>query len=260
MTHDPHQPNSPTDTSATAAATKSSSGARRRARSLARPAVDLSHLIGSPLIDQGPRPTCVPFALAGTHEAERHAATTGAFQAAIEPVWWHLHTNSLTSPDGVLLTDATASLATTGQCHRDQWPYDDSLGFGTQPPPHTVGSPPWQRARARLFRLAHDGVEERIEELLADGHPIVLVVEITDSFRMPANDGFVEVPDVRTAPGGYHAVIIVGAWTEPHPDRGRVLLIRNSWGVWWGAGGYCLLPVDYLINFAVQAAYLEVIE
>lgn len=229
--------------------------AQRRHASLARPPVDLSDRIVSPLIDQGPRPTCVPFALACTHEAERHDRDED-FRAAIEPVWWYLHERGRTSPQGVLLREAAAAVAIVGHCHDQDWPYDDALGADTQPPPSAVGDPPWRQARMRWLRLAHDGIEDNLEERLAAGHPVVVVIEVTDSFLAPAPDGYVAVPDIRVPTGGYHAVVVVGAWTDP--VYGRVLLIRNSWGPWWGAGGYCLLPVDYLINFGGQAAYLEV--
>jgi hypothetical protein len=230
----------------------------RRAAALARPPMDLTGQIDSPLIAQGPRPTCVPFALAWTHEAERNFHHPSGFQAAIEPIWWHLHSRYLVSPDGVLLRDAADAIAAVGHCHSSAWPYDDTLGTDTQPPPTAAGIPPWHRARLISLVLAHDGVEDQLEDLLAASHPVVIVLEVTDNFLDPADDGFVAVPDVRAPVGGYHAVTCVGAWTDP--IRGRVLLIRNSWGTWWGSDGHCLLPVDYLIDFAVQAAYLEVID
>ena len=57
-------------------------------------------------------------------------------------------------------------------------------------------------------------------------------------------------------PVGVLAVLVVGATTDP--DHGRLLLIRNSWSKYWGAGGYGWLPTDYLIAHAVQAAIVVI--
>ncbi len=230
--------------------------ARRREAACARLTVDLSGHASSPVISQGPRPTCVSFALACAHEVEL-SFNGKQFRAAIEPVWWSLDANGQTSPGGVLLRDAGAALAHVGQCHQRHWPYNDALGYRSQPPPVAAGPPPWRLARLRSLTLAHDGVEDAIEDLLAAGHPIVVVLEVTDSFLAPDPDGYVAVPDIRAPSGGYHAVTVLGAWADP--AHGRALLVRNSWGEWWGAAGYCLLPVEYLVAYGVQAAYVEVI-
>jgi C1A family cysteine protease len=81
-------------------------------------------------------------------------------------------------------------------------------------------------------------------------------IEVGQDFLYPAPDGFIAVPDLQAQAAGYHAVLLVGAWTDP--VYGRVFLVRNSWGVHWGAGGYGLLPVDYLVNFGTQAAKVEI--
>lgn len=227
--------------------------AQRRAAALQRPSVDLTDRVASPVISQGPRPTCLPCALAAAHEVEH---PTQGFQAAIEPVWWDLHTAGRAGPDGALLVDATDSLARVGQCPAAHWPYNEALGFMTEDPPPAAGGPPWSLAAATLFEPAHDGVEDDVEDILAQGHPLIAIIEVTDSFMYPQQpDGFVPVPPIRTASGGYHAVLVAGAWTDP--SHGRIFLVRNSWGEFWGAGGYCLLPVDYFKNYCVQLARLE---
>ncbi|WP_276806283.1 C1 family peptidase [Mycobacterium nebraskense] len=210
--------------------------------------------MSTPVFSQGPRPTCLACAIAAAHEAER---VMQVFEAAVEPLWWDLHRHGQAGPDGALLTDAAASLGRVGHCASTHWPYNTSLGYRTEDPPDVAGTPPWRIASAILFAPAHDGIEDAVEEALANGHPVVAVIEVTDAFRHPQQpDGFVPVPPIRAASGGYHAVLVVGAWTDP--VYGRVFLIRNSWGDWWGAGGYCLLPVAYFQDFCVELARLEI--
>ncbi|WP_166678123.1 C1 family peptidase [Kribbella kalugense] len=204
----------------------------------------------APLIDQGARPLCVPISLSLAHEA---AVITAADQArAPEAIWWHCTKEGLVSADGMLLEDAGDTLEVSGQPALVAWPWNPNLGVGTEDPPGAAGSPPWQTATLEPLDLAHDGIESDIEDALAEGRPVVLVVEVTDEFDEAGEDGSIEVPDIRSASGDYHAVLVVGAATDA--ERGRRLLIRNSWGDYWGAGGYAWLPLDYLIAFAAEAA------
>lgn len=225
--------------------------AKRRQTAAARPAVDLTSLIASDVMDQGPRPTCVACAVAAGHEAER-----SGFQAAIEPVWWRLREWGLADEHGTTLRAASQALPHTGHCGAQLWPYNDALGFKTEPPPAAAGTPPWICADLTSVAVANDGIEDAIEDEIAAGHPVVLVLEVSDGFLFPELDGFIPTPPITAPTAGYHAVLAVGAWTDP--THGRVLLIRNSWGEYWGAGGYGLLPVEYLINFGAQAAKVAI--
>jgi C1A family cysteine protease len=104
--------------------------------------------------------------------------------------------------------------------------------------------------------LAHDGIEDLIELALAAEFPVVLLIELTDEFEYPDADGEIGVPLITSPLGDYHAIVVVGAATSA--DGGaRRLLVRNTWGTGWGAGGYGWMPVDYLIAFAVEAAVLD---
>jgi C1A family cysteine protease len=80
-----------------------------------------------------------------------------------------------------------------------------------------------------------------------------VIVELTGEFEKPSADGEIAVPDLLAPVSDYHAVLAVGAATNTAGTIRR-LLIRNTWGPGWGAGGYGWLPLDYLIAFAVQAA------
>ena len=214
-----------------------------------RPAVDLRQLVTSPLMSQGARPVCVPFALSHAHEAAASQANDSAM--APEAIWWYASTRGHVSANGMLLEHAGDALAISGQPSLTAWPWNPALGAGTEQPPTDLERPPWQTATLAPLQLAHDGAEDELEDSLAAGRPVVLVVEVTDEFDNATAEGLIDVPDIRSPAGDYHAILVVGAIN--HPGRGRLLLIRNSWTEYWGAGGYGWLPIDYLIAHAVQA-------
>jgi len=217
-----------------------------------RPDVDLRPLLPATVPAQGHRPLCLPFALTGAHDALRHGASA---PFAPEPIWWHCAQLGQTTRYGVLLDQAGDALVKTGQPGAAVWPYNPSLGYGTEPPPASAGTPPWQRAGWQDVHLAHDGVEDSVEDMLAASRPVVLILEITDEFENAGADGTIAAPPITAPAGDYHAVLAVGAATEP--VHGRRLLIRNSWGQGWGAGGYGWLPLPYLVAFAGQAAVVS---
>lgn len=231
--------------------------AQRLAASLARSPVDLRYLFSSPVRQQGLRPLCVPFSIAGAHEATRcRMLAPGAELLAVEPLWQHCIHNGQASQSGTTLTAAGAAVRARGQSAESCWPYNDTLGAGTEPEPAAAAKAAWYTAGTIGTPLAHDGIEFLIEEALAAGLPLVLVIELTPQFEWPTPHGEIAVPPLTVPVGDYHAVLAVGAATN---DEGtsRRLLIRNSWGPGWGADGYGWLPLDYLIAFAVQAAAID---
>jgi hypothetical protein len=216
---------------------------------------DLRALVEPQIISQGPRPLCVPFALSLVHEARR--TSEGASPEALSPesIWRFCTNRRQTGPDGMLITDAAAALAAEGQPSLHLWPYNTQLGVLTEDPPANVGNPPWYTRDIRELHLAHDGIENDLEDHLAAAAPIVLIVEVTNEFLGPDNQGYIGLPDLRAPASDYHAVVCLGAAT--HPTRGRHLLIRNSWGTYWGLGGYGWLPIEYLIAFVPYAAIMQ---
>jgi C1A family cysteine protease len=230
---------------------------QRRAASLARPPVDLRSLLTSPVRDQGPRPLCVPFSIAGAHEATRAKfAAPGAEPLAVEPLWQHCLQNGQASHNGTTLAAGSNALEAKGQTVEPCWPYNDTLGAETEPEPVAATQSTWYSATTVDTPLAHDGIEELADDALASGLPLMLVIELTHEFEHPTAQGEIALPALTAPVGDYHAVLAVGAATNA-AGTNRRLLIRNSWGSGWGAGGYGWLPLDYLIAFAVQSAAIQ---
>jgi hypothetical protein len=230
--------------------------AQRHIDSLARPAVDLRHLLVSPPRQQGSRPLCVPFSIAAAHEATRALmAQPGAEMLAVEPLWQHCLDGGQAGHRGTTLRAGSAALQAKGQTAEQWWPYNDALGAGTEPEPGAATRATWYSAAAFDRVVANDGIEDQIEDSLAIGCPLILVIEITKQFEQPSQ-GEIALPPLNAPTSDYHAVLVIGVATNTIGENRR-LLIRNTWGLGWGAGGYGWLPLDYLIAFAVQAAVID---
>lgn len=233
------------------------SHAQRHAASLARPSVDLRYLFASPVRHQGPRPLCVPFSLAAAHEATRaQLGAPGAELLAVEPIWQHCVKNGQAGHSGTTLAAGSAALEAKGQTIERCWPYNDTLGAGTEPEPSAATQASWYSATTVDMPLAHDGIEELADDALAAGLPLMVVIELTHEFENPTAQGEIALPALTAPVGDYHAVLAVGVATNAG-GTSRCLLIRNTWGSGWGAGGYGWLPLDYLVAFAVQAALID---
>lgn len=95
-----------------------------------------------------------------------------------------------------------------------------------------------------------------LENALHAELPVILVIELTSEFEHPTPTGEIAIPPLTAPVSDYHAILALGAATNAAGTERR-LLVRNTWGPGWGAGGYGWLPLDYLIAFAVQAAAID---
>lgn len=182
--------------------------------------------------DQGARATCLACAT-----SDAHAVFHGCPPLSAEFLFFHAiqiaKVGNLT--DGITLDEAAAALAQEGQPAEHVWPY--SL---TQPSPW---SPP---TATQLWRgnLGHGTANAAAEvvQFLKAGQPVVLGVRISSAFLSPTGPGFA-IPASGPGHGG-HAVLVVGLGQDVAGDE--YLLIRNSWGPFWGDAGHAWLQIDYL--------------
>lgn len=197
--------------------------------------------------NQGSRPTCIAFAV-----SDAHAVARGGFQIlSVEHLYYHAvrRTPSAQPQDGVSMPVILDALRHDGQAAELGWPYVDPLPADLaawKPPPSAT--PIFKRET-----VAGVAMLDRVIRHLDAGTPVVVTLMVSQSFCTAEHDVIAEAsndPDVA-----WHAVVAVG-----HGKRSsrRALLIRNSWGVEWGLGGYCWLDEGYVAarvkRFAAMSA------
>ena len=222
----------------------------RRQRSLARPPVDLRAML-APAIDQGTRPLCIPIVVTAAHEACRKQPPE---PLAPDALWSSCVASGTASREGTTLEAVADALRTDGQPSLVDWPFNTEIFHEADQIPLAAQTSIWHQADLSSVPVANDGIEDGIEDQLATGLAVALILEVTTEFEQATPNGAIEVPPLTAPQGSYHAVLVVGARTH---RQARVLLVRNSWGSGWGAGGYGWLPLDYLIAFGARAGAVD---
>ena len=197
---------------------------RARERPAPRPeAVDLRRRLEA-VRDQGERPTCLSFAASAVHESQQGQGDYLAVEA--------LHRFAIASDrepgQGATVQGILAALEFPGQCLEVDWPY----GLPS------VVRPLGALYRTRGHRDERDPLESTLESL-SGGHLVVVVLTLTAAWFDPDATGRIASGGHTEAPLGGHAVVATG-----YDQPARQLLVRNSWGQAWGAGGYGWLPYD----------------
>lgn len=222
----------------------------RRQRGLARPPVDLRPML-APALDQGIRPLCIPIVVTAAHEACRVQPPE---PLAPDALWSRCVADGTASREGTTLEAVSDALREDGQPTLVDWPFNNAISHEADSIPPAAQVSIWHQADLAPLPVANDGVEDEVEDALAGGSVVALLIEVTTEFERAAPDGAIAVPPLTAPQGSYHAVLAVGARTH---EQARVLLVRNSWGPGWGAGGYGWLPVDYLIAFGARAGAID---
>lgn len=155
---------------------------------------------------------------------------------------------------GSQIRNAMKVLQKTGAIGEDDWPYDTSRF--AEPPP--VDATP-RFTIAAYSRLAS---ETEMLSCLALRQPFVLAIQLPDYFEGDvARTGVMPLPSGKPDMIGAHAMLCVGYDLEFHAnpdfvasgvDRACVdstaLLVRNSWGAWFGKDGHAWVPMSWATN------------
>lgn len=197
--------------------------------------------------DQKARPTCLAFAVSDTH-----GATFAPFEMlSVEFLYYHaVQLTGNGDPNrGINLVGAGKALMNDGQPHEIHWPYQEVV-----PTPLSQWNPP--NGNYPIFKRRLCTVNKNFDAIcaaLTSHRPVILSLQLSESFYSPQADGIVEqkLPDPATS---NHAVVAVG---HGRTTKERCLLIRNSWGCRWGIDGHAFLEEGYLTNRILAASTLD---
>lgn len=196
--------------------------------------------------DQGPRPTCMAFAVSSAHEA----GLCNAGYLSVEHLFYKGVQRSHQNPNrGLTPLSVSEALLIDGQPKEAAWPYQLAV------PSIAEWKPP--KISAQIYRgeikFSSNTVADVREFLRQTQLPVVLVLDLSTSFYQPDMAARVyNVPhDSNTA---RHAVLAVGFGQD---DAGTYLLVRNSWGEGWGDRGHAWLHDDYLAKRLLTVGVLS---
>lgn len=185
------------------------------------------------------RETCVGFAISAAQEWYDQSAEVLSPENAI----WAAHQAGGDPGAEITTVDrACVGLTTHSAVLETAWPY------GTPPFPSdrpTEATDPANHRELPAWERISPPTDAGLETALGNGRPVVV------TFRLVPRAWFHSDNQVDAGPGapiaGGHAVLAVGL-----DEQGR-LIIKNSWGPWWGDHGYGYVTPRYLQTYGVVA-------
>jgi hypothetical protein len=186
---------------------------------------------------QGQRSACLAFAATAAHELHVSAPEF----LCVEYLFYQAVQRTGANPRaGASMPAMSDALRDQGQPTETAWPY-----LAAQPTPGAWTVP---TLTSPVYKATTDLSPRDFDAIVAtlDGdRPVVLGLVITASFLRCTPDG--RLPPLNPDPArSGHAVLAVGHGRDPSGNRH--ILIRNSWGAAWGAGGHAWLSRPYVVR------------
>jgi len=138
---------------------------------------------------------------------------------------------------GVTLREVLKSVKKYGICSEQLWPYN--IKKFTQQPPDQCYADARHRTVTSYQSLS---TLEDILDALDFEQPVLIGLDVFRGFmRVGKENSVVPMPDSTEDVLGGHAMFALGYSV---PDQ--KLLVKNSFGKYWGDNGYCWLTFDYV--------------
>jgi C1A family cysteine protease len=206
-----------------------------------------------PVLDQK---NCGSCASNATSNALRHLLKKEKlpeFQPSRLYLYWNTRVNIEHSPPkedtGVCIRDVCKAIQKYHACDENIWPYDTSK-FSIPPPLNAYRNANLHKEIKYAYVPQDLNI---IKKTIASGYPIVIGIQIYDSFETEEviKTGIVPMPNVEneTCLGG-HAILLTS-----YNDLTKTFIIQNSWGESVGEKGYFHVPYDYVLNPALACDF-----
>lgn len=194
--------------------------------------------------DQGQLGSCTANAYAGAVEYN-DLVDGGSFGTPSRLAIYYgerLREGTVSQDSGAMGHDAFKDGRAYGVGPENLWPYDITK-FAKEPSTEYLAS----RADHRVRGYKHPEPSIDIfKAILSNKQTIAFGFTVYNAFESDqvAETGIVPMPSRGEQVLGGHEVLIVG-YLSAHPNHA---LVRNSWGTYWGLGGYFLMPWSYVLD------------
>jgi C1A family cysteine protease len=206
------------------------------------PEVDLTDHM-SPVVDQGQLGSCTANAIAsGLREYLMIKDGVSLDRLSRLFLYWHERDleGTVSEDSGAYIRDGMRVLAEIGCAPEKDFPYD--ITKFTQKPSTDAEA---HAGQYRIHEYHRVTSYDDLKHALADGNPVVLGVDVYESFESAdaAMTGNIPLPASTEKYLGGHAILAVGYRT--YSDGVERIKFRNSWGETWGAAGYGTLTKSF---------------
>lgn len=150
---------------------------------------------------------------------------------------------------GLDIRQAAKIIGKYGACQETVWPYDITK-FSELPPLSVFKSCNLFKSYSYSF-LSQD-LNSIKSCLSVTKCPVIFGFDVYDSF-MNTVRGVIPSPNVnKESLLGGHCMLIIG-----YNDVNQRFTCVNSWGRYWGTGGLCYMPYDYVLNSKLASDFCQ---